>query len=301
MKRFFPLFLLGFFSHAQEMKVSSGSLKYFPDFKSQFIAPRPVAVWLPDGYSSNQKYDVLYMHDGQSLFDAETTWNKQEWRVDETAGKLIAEAKTKKFIVVAIWNSTTNRHSDYFPQKVFESFGQKQQDSLYAVKSGNLPLFGIRVDSDNYLRFIVKELRPFIEHTFSVNTGKEHTFIAGSSMGGLISMYAMCEYPDIFGGAACLSTHWIGTFESNKLIPAAFMTYLRRNLPSPMTHKIYFDYGDQTLDAFYEPHQNEADLILMAKGYDGRNWLTKKFAGADHSEKSWALRLDIPLMFLFGK
>jgi len=296
------LLLLPFLSFGQEIKVGSGSLKQYSDFKSQYITPRKVAVWLPDGYSDKEKYAVVYMHDGQSLFDANTTWNKQEWNVDEVAGQLITEGKTRKFIVVAIWNGVLNRHSEYFPQKVFESLTQKQQDSLYAVRSGPNLLFGGKVNSDAYLKFIVKELKPFIDHAFSVKTGKEDTFVAGSSMGGLISMYAMCEYPDVFGGAACLSTHWIGTFEpKNNPIPKLFLNYLKRNLPTPMTHRIYFDYGDQTLDAHYEPYQKEADLILMAKGYSYQNWITKKFPGADHSEHAWSQRLDVPFVFLLGK
>ncbi|SCX79821.1 Putative esterase [Flavobacterium caeni] len=286
---------------AQDIKVVSGRLERHPEFKSQYVAARDVAVWLPDGYSQKETYDVLYMHDGQALFDANTNWNKQEWRVDDVAGQLIAGKKTRPFIVVAIWNSGATRHSDYFPQKPFESLTQKQKDSLYAL-GGAQPLFAAKVGSDNYLKFIVKELMPFVEHTYSVKKGKEHTFVAGSSMGGLISMYALCEYPDVFGGAACLSTHWIGTFETkDNPIPKAFQNYLKRNLPSPMTHKIYFDYGDQTLDAVYEPYQKEVDLILMAKGYDARNWTTQKFPGAEHAEHSWAERLDIPLMFLLGR
>lgn len=292
------------FLNAQQMKVSSGSLKHFPDFKSKFTTARNVDVWLPDGYSDNEKYDVLYMHDGQMLFDASTTWNKQEWNVDVTAGDLIATGRTKKFIVVGISSIARIRHDDLFPQKPFESLSQKTQDSIYAIgrAPGKNPYFGDKVNSDNYLKFIVKELKPFIEHTFSVKKGKEHTFIAGSSMGGLISIYAICEYPDVFGGAGCLSTHWTGTYsKKNNPIPNAFMNYLKRNLPSPMTHKIYFDYGDQTLDALYESYQLEVNDIMRAKGYGPENWMTKKFPGADHSEQSWSARLDIPLEFLLGR
>jgi predicted alpha/beta superfamily hydrolase len=298
----FIISMVGLFANAQEMKVSSGTLQHFSNFKSQYIASRNVDVWLPDGYSDKEKYAVLYMNDGQMLFDAATTWNKQEWSVDETAAKLIKESKTRKFIVVAIASIAQIRHSDLFPQKPFESLTQKQQDSLYALgRENKQPLFGAKINSDNYLKFIVKELKPFIEHTFSVKTGKQNTFIAGSSMGGLISMYAVCEYPDIFGGAACISTHWPGTFSAaNNPIPTAFMNYLKRNLPSAMTHKIYFDYGDQTLDALYEPFQKEVDMIMRAKGYGPESWMTRKFPGADHSEKSWAARLDIPLVFLLG-
>lgn len=303
MKKILLCLLFPLLCQAQEIKVASGSLKLYPDFQSQYIGSRTVAVWLPEGYSPKEQYSVLYMNDGQALFDANANWNKQEWQVDETAGRLIAQGKTQKFIVVAIWNAQLRRHSEYFPQKPFESLAQQQQDSLYALgKVQNQPLLATKVASDQYLKFLVKELKVFVDHTFSVKKGKENTFIAGSSMGGLISMYALCEYPDIFGGAACLSTHWIGTFEpKNNPIPQAFMTYLKRNLPSPLTHKIYFDYGDQTLDAVYEPFQKEADSILMAKGYTDKNWTTRKFPGADHSENAWAARLEIPLVFLLGK
>jgi enterochelin esterase-like enzyme len=118
-------------------------------------------------------------------------------------------------------------------------------------------------------------------------------------MGGLISMYAICEYPQVFGGAACLSTHWPGIFamEGNP-IPGAFVDYMRQHLPDPKTHKIYFDYGDQTLDAMYPPLQKKVDEVMRAKGFSKKNWVTKAFPGDDHSEKSWSKRLGIPLLFL---
>jgi enterochelin esterase-like enzyme len=121
-------------------------------------------------------------------------------------------------------------------------------------------------------------------------------------MGGLISLYAICEYPEVFGGAACLSTHWPGTFAAeNNPVPEAFIQYLNKNLPSPETHKIYFDYGDQTLDAMYPPLQKKVDKVMKAKGFTDINWETKFFPGKDHSEKSWSERFDIPVIFLLGK
>jgi predicted alpha/beta superfamily hydrolase len=156
--------------------------------------------------------------------------------------------------------------------------------------------------SDNYLKFIVKELKPYIDQKYSVYTNSENTYIAGSSMGGLISMYAMCEYPKIFGGAACLSTHWVGTFTlENNPVPDSFIDYLSKNLPDPSDHKIYFDCGDQTLDALYPPIQKKVDRVMTATGYHENNWITKYFPGDDHSEKSWNKRLNIPLEFLFKK
>jgi hypothetical protein len=81
----------------------------------------------------------------------------------------------------------------------------------------------------------------------------------------------------------------------------AFRKYLSVNLPSPETHKIYFDYGTKTLDAAYEPYQKKVDKLMSAAGYTDKNWMTKKFEGHDHSERSWASRLHIPLTFLLGQ
>jgi hypothetical protein len=115
-------------------------------------------------------------------------------------------------------------------------------------------------------------------------------------------MYAICEYPSVFGGAACLSTHWPGIFEmKDNPIPAAFANYLKNNLPNPKKHKIYFDYGDRTLDAMYPPLQKKVDEVMLQRGYSDKNWLTRFFPGDDHSEKSWSKRLDVPLVFLLGK
>lgn len=298
------LFLfVGMIVSAQEIKVSSGKVQRFENYKSKYIDSRNVDVWLPEGYCSSDKYAVLYMHDGQMLFDSETTWNKQSWEIDEVAGKLIAENKTRKFIVVGIWSNGGKRHPEYFPQKPYESLTQTQKDTITAKlqKAGRTKEVFIPY-SDLYLKFLVTELKPFIDKTFSTKTNQTNTFIAGSSMGGLISMYAICEYPKIFGGAACISTHWPGTFSTeNNPIPEAFNTYLRNNLPSPKTHKIYFDYGDQTLDTLYPPLQKVVDKIMIEKGFTAKNWISNYFPGKDHSEASWRERIHIPLEFLLEK
>lgn len=284
-------------------KVSSGKIERIADFKSEFVTSRNIDVWLPDNYSDAKKYSVLYMHDGQMLYDAETTWNKQSWEVDEVVTSLLKDNKIDDVIVVGIWNGNATRHMDYFPQKPFESLTQTQQDSIYnANRSNGQSVFNGKVNSDNYLKFIVKELKPLIDKKYSVHRDKKHTFIAGSSMGGLISMYAICEYPNVFGGAACLSTHWPGIFTvENNPIPEAFYNYLKTNLPNPKNHRIYFDYGTATLDAMYEPLQLKVDEIMKDKGYNSLNWSTNKFEGEDHSEKAWQKRLHIPLEFLLGK
>lgn len=303
MKQYYILLLLSSVLFAQELpKVSSGTIERIENFKSKFVTERNIDIWLPSDYTPSNKYAVLYMHDGQMLYDASQTWNKQSWEVDEVLDKLIASHQVNPVIIVGIWNGGTTRHYDYFPQKPFEMLSKKQQDSIYNLnRSEGVKLFNGKVNSDNYLKFIVKELKPLIDKKYAVHKDMQHTYIAGSSMGGLISMYAICEYPDVFGGAACLSTHWPGIFQvENNPIPNAFYRYLKMKLPNPKNHKLYFDFGTATLDALYETLQNEVDLIIKQKGYDSKHWMTKKFEGENHSELAWQKRLHIPFLFLFG-
>jgi enterochelin esterase-like enzyme len=290
-------------TNAQEVKEKFGSIQQFENFKSNFVDARNIDVWLPNDYSPKEKYAVLYMHDGQMIYSPENTWNKQSWEVHKIATQLMATNKTQKFIVVGMWNNGEKRHPEYFPQNPFQTLTDAQQDfvsnELLNKKKINEPLHPI---SDNYLQFIVTELKPFIDKTFSTKTDRAHTFIAGSSMGGLISMYAICEYPKVFGGAACLSTHWTGIYQLNdNPVPDAFLSYLKNHLPNPKNHKIYFDYGDKTLDSLYPTLQQRADVIMKAKGYTDKNWITKYFPGNDHSEASWRERFHFPLEFLLGK
>ena len=121
-------------------------------------------------------------------------------------------------------------------------------------------------------------------------------------MGGLISLYALGEYPTVFGGAACMSTHWPGSSRVEwTSITDKFLNYLKETIPAPGKHKIYFDYGDQTLDAIYPPMQAAADQIMLDKGYGEANWKTVFDAGAEHSEEAWNKRLHQPLLFLLAK
>ncbi len=289
---------------AQIPNVSTGHIVRLDNFPSRFVPARNIDIWLPDRYDPGQKYAVVYMHDGQMLFDSTMTWNRQEWGVDEIAGRLIAENRIRPCIIVGIWNGGAARHSEYFPQKPFYSLPEPYRDSLidFAKRNEITPLFSGEVQSDHYLKFMVSELKPYIDSAFSTHSNRENTFIAGSSMGGLISLYAICEYPRVFGGAACLSTHWTGIFTSeNNPVPEAFTDYVKKNLPSPKNHKIYFDHGTETIDSMYEPFQLQVDETMRKKGYTDRNWKTLKFEGEDHSERAWNKRLDIPLVFLLGR
>ncbi len=299
MKRYAAIICMIIITHvnAQLPKVSNGSIQRFENFRSNYIQNRNVDVWLPNNYNPSTKYAVLYMHDGQMLFDSSITWNKQEWKVDETMSKLIDENKIIPTIVVGIWNSGTTRHADYFPEKPIAYLPKQVKDTLI-----DRELLG-KARANNYLKFIVQELKPFIDSSFSTFKDAKNTFIAGSSMGGLISWYAISEYPTVFSGAACLSTHWVGSIkEKSGAIPKAFVTYAKEKLPNPNNHKIYFDYGTITLDSLYEPHQKAIDRVMQTKGYrKNKNWITKAFKGEPHTEIAWANRLYIPLTFLLQK
>lgn len=278
-----------------------GQIQRIDSFPSKYVQPRTVEVWLPSNYDVSKKYEVLYFHDGQMLFNAKTTWNHQEWGVDEKVTELLQKEQIKHFIVVAVWNIPTIRHLNYFPQKAI-SYLSKEEKKVVLDKAASVGLDFNAVSSDSYLKFLVKELKPYIDSHFSVFTTPDKTAIMGSSMGGLISMYALCEYPKIFGKAACLSTHWIGWKDlKNNPIPKAFFKYLRKNLPSAKTHKIYFDYGTETLDSCYIAYENEVDIILKDKKFDNNSSANFKFEGADHTENAWKSRLEIPLLFLFKK
>jgi glycosidase/predicted alpha/beta superfamily hydrolase len=269
---------------------TAGRIETLPPIASHFVAPRRVDVWLPPGYDahSTARYPVIYMQDGQNLFDPLISFGGVSWEVDQTLCRLIQAGRTPGAIIVGIWNTGMGRFADYMPQKAVTT-------EVVAHYAGGPKLSVADLDSDAYLKYLVTELKPVIDRAYRTEPDQAHTFAMGSSMGGLISAYALCEYPDVFGGAGCISTHW----------PAgdgAVIDYLAKHLPSPATHRFYFDYGTATLDAQYEPFQQRMDAVMRAAGYtEGRNWTTRKFPGAEHSEKSWRQRVDVPLRFLLAK
>ena len=282
--------------------VSAGTLVDLGTLQSRHADPRRVTVWLPPSYRPNgPRHAVLYMHDGQNLFDPDTGFGGMEWKVDETLDRLVRERKVRPTIVVAIWN-TPKRLREYVPARAFDHLPAAYMDRVRALYGG-APL------SDGYLKFIVEELRPAIARRFRVRTDRSNTAIMGSSMGALVSLYAINEYPAIFGGAGMMSTHWplfvpqegakAISDEEYEIVSAAFERYLAPALPRPRTHKLYFDYGSETLDSVYARYQKRIDALVARRGYRrGADWISRSFPGHAHNELSWASRLEIPLRFL---
>ena len=274
--------------------VARGTLERFPQFTSQYVPSRDVAVWLPEGYQTGDSCDVLYMHDGNMLFDATTTWNRREWQVDEVTDSLIQAGLIRQCIVVGIYN-TDDRLTEYFPAKTWQHVAETDR------KDADLK----KLTADAYLQFIVEELKPFIDQRYKPLTTREHTFMMGSSMGGLISLYALCEYPQVFGGVACLSSHLSMAHLPNGVDgepwATGFRNYVGQHLPEANDSFIYMDHGTEGFDADYGQYQEQLDSVIRAKGWDAQHYMSLVFDGDDHNETCWCKRLNQPLQFLLNK
>jgi predicted alpha/beta superfamily hydrolase len=243
-----------------------GKLKIVPDFKSpQLHNSRSLRIYLPASYEENtaKRYPVLYMHDGQNLFDAKTAAYGVEWGVDETINRLVAMGQMDEVIVVGI-DSTPERVAEYTPCC----------DPQYG--GGQL---------DAYAAFIVETVKPYIDATFRTLPGKENTAIMGSSLGGLASVYIAQHHPQVFSKAAGISS----SFWWNK------RQFLAK--PPHVPVKFYIDAG--TRDDGLEETTLMRDALL-AQGYrEHDDLLFYKAEGGGHDEASWAKRVDKPLMWFF--
>lgn len=267
-------------------RYSNGDLSRYENFPAQHIAARHVDVWCPPGYDSGTtRYPVIYLHDGQNLFDPAGSFLGIDWGIDEALGRLMAAGVTAGAIAVGVWHSP-QRRLDYMPQRPLMTEQARPLLDQFTQEQGDAP------QSDAYLRFMVEELKPFVDATYRTLPDRAHTSVMGSSLGGLISLYAVTEYPAVFGGAGCVSTHWpIGG--------SWLVDYFGGALPRPGGHRFYFDFGTETFDAAYEPYQLQMDALMQVAGYRrGVDWVTQKFAGAEHSERAWRARVDVPLKFL---
>lgn len=278
---------------------ASGRIERLTHFPSRHVAARHVDVWLPPGYSPARRHQVLYMQDGQMLFDARTTWNRQAWRADVALSRLMQAGRVPPTLIVGIWNHGPQRYAEYYPEKFLALAPEPvRRDYVERAADG-------RMQSDAYLRFLVEELKPAIDSRYATVSGPEGSFVMGSSMGGLISLYALCEYPEVFGGAAGLSTHWVGRPTAwglarvrNAALPLAAMNYLASRLPAAGRHRVYVDRGSDALDSLYAPALALVAEVLRDRGYTDADAMTRVFEGTGHNETDWAARLEPTLAFL---
>jgi len=271
--------------------IISDTILYYNDFKSSYVDDRNLEIWLPQGYPlTGVSYKVLYMHDGQNVFNKDTSSYGTAWEIDEKIDSLTSASAIAPTIVVNTWCHPKKRFNEYMPQQPKEVTETAFAKAELKKNTGYDKLY-----SNEYLKFITSEVLPFVRDNFQVSEHPKDNVIMGSSMGGLISLYAMMEYPRVFGNAGCLSTHW-----PVPVLGEAFIESLPQTIPEPSFHRIYFDYGTKTLDASYEPYQKKVDSIFKLKGYNNDNYRSLKFNGHEHSEAYWQQRVAPALVFLLN-
>jgi predicted alpha/beta superfamily hydrolase len=279
-------------------KVNYGTAIHLKNFISAYVPARNIDILLPPNYyTSEDRYPVIYMNDGQMLFDSTNTWNHQEWEVDETLQRLTDSSLISHCIIVAIHSISRLRYAELYPTATRKYLSDATNKKLQSKMNDT-------TDANKYLTFLTKELKLYIDNNYRTMTAPKHTAIAGSSMGGLISWYAVCEYPMVFGKGICISTHWPGgnprEKETSQLFNS-FYKYLNNQLPEPYQAKFYFTHGGKTLDSFYTEYQKKVNTIFKQKKFQKKEFQFNYVDEAAHDEKSWAQQFDDALIFMFGK
>jgi len=290
-------FLLSLFaSCTNDSGKSINGITRFENFESKYVTARNVDVWLPKDYSADKKYPVLYMQDGQMLFHPDDCWNGQAWEIDSIAQSMIDKGNIRPTIIVGIWSHKPDRFNEYMPLDPLKSTSAEVQHRMYRKTNGE-------PKSNDYLRFLVKELKPFIDNKYSTLKGPENTFIGGSHLGGLLSVYAVCKFPTVFGGFMSMSTNWnAADRDLRQPVFDATLNYLAKKLPKPGTHKVYFDFGTIKWDRDTWAYQEKVDIKMVEMGYQHlKHYLTREFQGADATEPFWRARVNVPLQYLLVK
>ena len=265
-------------------------------------------AWVPPSYrdGSDRRYPVLYMHDGQNLFDAALTNYNKEWGMDEAIARLAARGDLREWIVIGI-RSPEQRYMTLFPEKLVDHLPADRVAALASV-SGNETIERDALMGDEYLAWLTGSLKPMVDAELRTLSGSEDTAVMGSSMGGLMSLYAIAEYPQVFGQAAAVSIHLpLGEPEQEDVaanvadITAAWASYLATTALRPGANRLYLDHGTATLDQYYPPYFEAFDAMMAAAGWGGANYESRRFTGAEHDEDAWRERVDIPLGFLDRK
>jgi len=272
-------------TRARREPTLTGLFRHHEAFESQHLtAKRDILVYLPPGYgnpaNSTRRYPVLYMHDGQNLFDAATSFGGVEWRLDETAEKLIEQGKIVPIIIVGIYN-TPNRMTEY-------TYGSQPRP-----KGRN---------GEDYLQFLVEELKPFIDKTYRTKPDRKSTAVGGSSLGGLISLYIASTRPDVFSMAAVISP---SLFWDN----ARAIREVQKHVPYPKDTKFWLDIGTREGRLVEEKGVGSAVIHCreLVAEFDKAglvketNYHYYEVEGASHNEYYWSQRVDRMLIYLFGK
>jgi enterochelin esterase-like enzyme len=257
----------------------TGLFRLHKKFESKLLGNfRTIIVYLPPGYETEQdrRYPVLYMQDGQNLFDSSTAFAGIEWGVDETAQDLITEKKIQPVIIVGIYNSP-DRTAEFTPF-----------DKTPAGDDGHGILYG---------RFIVEELKPMIDRTYRTIPDRDHTAVAGSSLGGLITLAIAHDHADVFGSVAVLDP-WLRDSQHSLLETWKDDAWMKET-------RFYADMGTNGGDLY--PGTTEVqDLNQLTQLFDsaglkkGTDYESAIVDGAEHNEAAWQKRVPNFMLFLFA-
>lgn len=259
----------------------SGQLIMKPTFASEHVRDRPLYIWLPPSYGQVAKrYPVIYMLDGEHMFiDNLARPSRTEWQVDETLTRLLDEGRIREPIVVAIPSGGSRRYDEYVPQAPMQK---------HALR------LALTFLSDEHMRFLTEEVKPFIDTHFPTLSGPDDTYLLGASVSGLTVMEAMTRYPDLFGAVAAMSPHL-------SLADGDVVTWLTRQLQTPDTHRLYIDRGTKGLEAQYARGFRRLRLKALDLGYvEGESFEATVYKGAAHKAKDFRDRIHAPLLFLLA-
>lgn len=267
----------------------TGTMHRIDAFPSTHLErPRDVYIYVPPGYGTDRdvRYPVLYMHDGQNLFDEALAFRRREWNADEAAESLISAGRVKPFIIVGVCN-TAARIREYTPVS----------DSRFG--SSHEPL------GDAYGRFLVEELKPFIDDAYQTLPGREHTGVAGSSLGGLISLYLCMQHPDVFSRCGVISPSlswgddWI-LKACERPEAAEWMKNVRFWVDMGTME---FRQGEDGLDHATTGIKSTRRLIRAfdrAGLVPGRDYYYAEVAGGQHNEPAWSQRFRSIILYFYG-
>ena len=259
----------------QHRSTLTGTIRFHRSFPSRFLArERDVIVYLPPDYDerSETRYPVLYMQDGQNLFDAATAYIQgHDWKIDETAETLIRAGVIAPLIIVGIYNSGESRIDEYTPNK-----------ELRSPRGGKGRLYG---------RFMTEELKPFIDTVYRTKTGRLDTGIGGSSLGGLVSLFTGLNYSDIFGKLAILSpSAWWGR--------QSIITRVSGLSRKPAV-KIWLDIGTHEGHGSLEAVRSLRSALVSRGWAEGADLHYVEIDGGQHTEDAWAERFGDVLRWLY--